>query len=193
MNTPDAKSYSGYTDIVLHQIQGKDYEIHVSPRPESKVAIIAPHGGAIERGTSDVARAIAAEDFCLYLFEGIRPSRNYESLHLTSHLFDEPQCLELIAEKPTVVAIHGCNGAGPTVFLGGLNIDLKEQLANAFYASNISVQTEGHPYPATNPVNICNRGLTKQGVQIELTDQLRGTALQAKLTHVIREVLLGLN
>ena len=56
------------------------------------MAVVAPHGGGIERATSAIARAIAGGDHNLYLFEGRLPSLNYERLHLTSHRYDEPQC-----------------------------------------------------------------------------------------------------
>jgi len=107
MSVPDAKSYRGFADLAKHQVRGKDYEIIVSRRPPSRVAVVAPHGGRIEPRTSEIARAIAADEFNLYLFEGIRSSKNYTALHLTSHFFDEPECLVLIAQSPFVVAIHG--------------------------------------------------------------------------------------
>jgi phage replication-related protein YjqB (UPF0714/DUF867 family) len=53
------------------------------------VAVIAPHGGGIEPGTSELATAIAGDDFSLYLFEGLKSAGNGE-LHITSTNFDEP-------------------------------------------------------------------------------------------------------
>ena len=94
---PDARAYRSYADLARAQTRGRDYRIVVERRPASPVAVIAPHGGGIENGTSELARAIAASDFSLYLFEGLRRSRNYTALHLTSRCFDEPQCLGLIA------------------------------------------------------------------------------------------------
>jgi len=193
LNTPDAKSYRGYKDLYHNQKQGIDYEITVLPKATSKVAIIAPHAGAIERDTSQVARAIAGNDFNLYLFEGIRSSNNYEALHLSSHLFDEPECLSLISDIPTVVSIHGCNGREPIIYLGGLNSELNEQLVDALSTIEIIVKVDGHAYPGINPKNICNRGLTKKGVQIELTDVLRGTTLSTEVVSKVRQVLLNLD
>ena len=42
----------------------------------SLVAIIAPHGGKIEPGTSEIVRSIAAEDYNFCAFEGIKPAGN---------------------------------------------------------------------------------------------------------------------
>ncbi len=128
MIMPDSNSYTGYADLASQQVRGKDFEIEVLSRPESNLAILAPHGGTIERGTSQIAQAIAGNYFNLYLFEGIKPSKNYEFLHLTSHLFDEPQCMALISEVQTVVAIHGCNGKEEKVFLMGSIIKQKMKL-----------------------------------------------------------------
>jgi hypothetical protein len=70
------------------------------------VAIIAPHGGKIEPWTSAIATAIAADDYCLYCFEG-RKRRENRDLHITSTHFDEPQCLTLVSGCDQVVAVHG--------------------------------------------------------------------------------------
>jgi phage replication-related protein YjqB (UPF0714/DUF867 family) len=193
MITPDAKLYRGYADLMNHQKRGKDYKIVVLSRPSSRVAVIAPHGGFIESRTSEIARAIAADDLQLYLFEGIRPSKNYAALHLTSHFFDEPECLALIAQCQFVVAIHGCKGGNEKILLGGLNATLKNQLSAALQAVNVSVQTEGHCFPATDPNNICNRGFTRSGVQLEFTASLRGSAAEAHVVSAVRSVLVGLN
>src|SRR5260221_2694666 len=86
VTVPDSRLYRGFEDLARAQSRGRDYEILVRRRAGSSVAIIAPHGGGIEDGTSAVASAIASDDFSLYLFEGIRRSGNYAALHLTSTL-----------------------------------------------------------------------------------------------------------
>lgn len=193
MSVPDAKSYRGFADLMKHHVRGKDYDIVLSPRPPSRVAVIAPHGGRIEPRTSEIARAIAGDEFNLYLFEGIRPSKNYTALHLASRLFDEPECLALIARCLFVVAIHGCKGADERVLLGGLSATLKNQLAVALGEASVAFQTDGHHFPATDQNNICNRGLTRRGVQLELTGPLRGSAIEARVVSSVRSVLLGLD
>ena len=193
MSIPDAKLYRGFADLAKHQVRGKDYEILALPRPTSRVAVIAPHGGAIERRTSEIARAIAADDFHLYLFEGIRPSDNYAALHLKSHFFDEPECLAIIGKCPLVVAIHGCNGTDERILIGGLNVTLKNHLAVTIRGVGVTVQTEGHAFPATNANNICNRGLTGRGVQLEFSAPLRGAAAEACAVSAVRSVLVSLS
>ncbi|MGH8502714.1 MAG: poly-gamma-glutamate hydrolase family protein [Gammaproteobacteria bacterium] len=193
MRTIRADSYAGFADLAKQQVRGIDYEIKVRRRPASSIAVIAPHGGRIERGTSDIARGIAGEDFNLYLFEGIKLSGSYAALHLTSSHFDEPLCLGLIARCSLVVAVHVCKGSSETVLMGGLDYGLKTQLAGRLKKIGVEVETHGHRYPATDPDNICNRGKLAKGVQLELTPRLRSNAVERGLVDAVRSVLLSLD
>jgi phage replication-related protein YjqB (UPF0714/DUF867 family) len=186
---PIMTSYSSFAELSTHQVRGRDFEIDVIRRPASGIAVIAPHGGGIENGTSEIARAVATDRFNLYLFEGLRSSGNYAALHLTSHLFDEPECLALIASCPVVVAIHGCRGVEHEVLLGGRDRQLTDRLSEALRAANIASKTDGHPFPGAEPRNICNRGLTGQGVQLEITTALRTSPLALEMAAVVREAL----
>ena len=190
MRTTD--SYAGFADLEKQQVRGIDYEIEMHRRPASPVAIIAPHGGRIERGTSAIARGIAGEDFNLYLFEGIKSSGNYVALHLTSRRFDEPSCLGLIAQCSYVVVIHGCKGDSEKVLLGGLDHELKAQLADILGKAGVEVETHRHRYPATDQDNICNRGRLAKGVQLELSARLRGGTAERRFVKAVRSVLLSL-
>jgi phage replication-related protein YjqB (UPF0714/DUF867 family) len=189
VTVPDARTYRGFADLAAAQIRGRDYEIDVQRRRASPVAVIAPHGGRIEDGTSEIARAIAGDEFNLYVLEGLRPSLNYRTLHLTSHLFDEPECLALIAACPIVVAIHGCDGRDQKVLLGGLDVALKERLAAALLAEELVTHSDGHRFPAVNPDNICNRGARRQGVQLEITHPLRRSREAVRLAGAVRGTL----
>ena len=188
--SPDARLYRCFGDLARCHERDKDYRIETLRRPRSSVAVIAPHGGAIERRTSEIARQIAGEDFNLYLFEGIRPKDNYRRLHLTSHCFDESECLALIAQCATVVAIHGCEGSIEKVLLGGLDASLKARIADALRDADVPVETEGHEFPGRDPLNVCNRGRFGKGVQAELTGAIRGSAREAHLIAAMRSVLL---
>jgi phage replication-related protein YjqB (UPF0714/DUF867 family) len=183
--------YECYADLALAQVEGADFKVSVQRRPESSVAILAPHGGAIEAGTSEIARAVAGAQFNLYLFEGIRESGNYSSLHLTSHRFDEPRCLALVSACDHVIAIHGCRGDVPQVLLGGLDAELKETVCTAITAAGIEARLDGHRFRAVNPRNICNRGRRGAGVQLELTSALRLVESNRALVNALRAVLLA--
>ncbi len=188
-----ADHYRGYGDLSERYAEGVDYAIHVVEPPgnaTAAVAIIAPHGGGIEGGTSEVARQIAAADHGLYLFEGLRPTGdNFDCLHLTSRYFDEPRCLSLIAACETVIAVHGYAARGPDVLLGGRDERMKAELMRGLSAHGLSCQADGHRYPGTDPLNVCNRGRSGKGVQLELSSTLRRSREYAALARAVRDVL----
>jgi len=191
VSRPDA-GYECYADLAVAQAEGADFQIRIEHRADSKIAILAPHGGAIEAGTSEIARAIAGSEFNLYLFEGLRESGSYAALHLTSHRFDEPKCLTLLAGCDHVIAIHGCRGDEPQALLGGLDTGLKTRIGAAIAAAGVDARLAGHRYRALHPRNICNRGRSGAGVQVELTSALRREQANHAIVTAIRSVLLML-
>jgi len=181
-----------FADLAQHYTEGVDYAIRVASREHSQVAILAPHGGRIEGRTSEVARLIAGDEHRLYLFEGLRPNGdNFDCLHLASHCFDEPRALELIANCDSVVAVHGYAASGPDVLLGGLDERLKREVARALADCGVSCLTEGHRFPGKHPHNICNRGRSGRGVQLELSEGLRKAGNWRGLGAALRDVLRG--
>ncbi len=190
---PVRKEFRCYDDLAARFTEGVDYAVRVLLREQSQVAILAPHGGRIEGRTSEVARLIAGEEHRLYLFEGLRTTGdNFDCLHLASAHFDEPRALELIAVCHTVVAVHGYAASGPDVLLGGLNEGLKQEIARALTGNTgngFTCQLEGHRFPGRDPRNICNRGRSREGVQLELSDELRKTGDRAAFAATVRAVL----
>jgi phage replication-related protein YjqB (UPF0714/DUF867 family) len=190
----DVAELRNFADLAARFRRGSDYDLVVQARPASKVAVVVPHGGGIERGSSAIGRAIAGDDLNLYLFEGMLPARNYEELHLTSHRFDEPACLALIAHCDHVVTVHGFNAqAGvepdPGVVIGGLDERLKDAITVALRAAGVAVQTDGLRFQARDPDNICNRGNRRMGVQLELSGRLRGGPQQGAFVAAMGAVL----
>lgn len=180
--------YGSYGELAAAHREGVDFRVQAVHRG-SGIAIVAPHGGCIERGTSDIARAIAGEDFDLYLFEGCLPARNFEALHLTSHNFDEPRCLSVISGCHTVVAIHGVADPGELALLGGRDVALAGALADRMYVRGVRARISGHRYPGLDARNLCNRGASGAGVQIELSDRLRGGLLEPCVIDAVRRTL----
>ena len=185
-----ADQYLGFEDLARDHSEGRDFLVQVRAPVNSSVAIIAPHGGGIEGGTSAVARLIAGAEHGLYLFEGIRRTNdNFDRLHLTSRCFDEPRCLALIANCDTAIAVHGYARPGPDVLLGGLDERLKAELAAVFIAMGLSVESEGHAFPGREPLNVCNRSRTGRGVQIELSAHWRRARRFDGFAEAVRAVL----
>jgi phage replication-related protein YjqB (UPF0714/DUF867 family) len=101
------------------------------------VAILAPHGGKIERWTSDIAAPIAVDTYRLYRFEGIK-RRDNGDLHITSSRFDEPQCLALLSGCSKLVAVHGCEGDEHVIYLGGLGRTLRDAIRDHLDAAGFA-------------------------------------------------------
>ena len=180
--------YSCFSDLAAREARGADYEICARRQAASRVAVIAPHGGGIEPETSRIAVNIAGAEFSLYCFLGLKRTGN-RVLHITSHNFDEPECLGLIAEHDWVLAIHGCQEPGERAFLGGLDKPFIRDLASALHAAGIPVELTGHSYLGKRPHNICNRGARSTGAQFELSLPFRRGNRVPLFVEVVREVL----
>ena len=191
MTKPDSlNDFRCYDELARCYTEGVDYAVHVMPRERSRVAVLAPHGGRIEGRTSEIARLIAGDEHGLYLFEGLRKTGdNFERLHLASQWFDEPRALDLVSVCDTVIAVHGYAAPGPDVLLGGLNERLKVEIAQALTEIGFSCLIEGHRFPGRHPRNICNRGRSGEGVQLELSEGLRKAGDWTGLAVAVRMVL----
>jgi len=180
--------YSSFSELSRHERSGRDYSTHVQERPASGVLVIAPHGGTIESGTSELARAIAAQDHNLYLFEGLRSGGRSNGLHLTSHRFDDPDCLALAAGCSVVLTVHGCVGES-RIFVGGLDKALAGLMTGRYVEAGYHAANHGHGYPGRHPENVCNRGSRGRGVQLEFTADLRTPECVSPIAAVARKAL----
>lgn len=164
-------NYRNFAELLLHEQEGRDFTIYSESRP-SAVLILAPHGGGIEPGASEIARAIAADRFSCYCFEGIKLTGN-EALHLTSDRFDEPEVLRLLQSVQTVVSIHGMRG-GRWVDVGGLDLPLCGRMIYVLETAGFPARVDTHSiHPAHKTNNLCNRGRSGRGVQLEIGRPLR--------------------
>ena len=165
--------YKSFVELNESEHEGASYQRRVKKR-RSRFAIIAPHGGGIEPGTSEIVRAIAGSAFSYYTFDGLRKAGN-ELLHITSTLFDEPKCLNLVNDSEFVIAIHGCGGENKAIHVGGLHDELKTRLIYAMVKAGFDARLADVHYAGTQSQNVCNRGLSGKGIQLELTEGLRST------------------
>ncbi len=171
-----------------------DYRIKWKDR-NAHITVIAPHGGNIEPHTSEIAELVAADRYNLFCFNGLRSTGNHV-LHITSHNYDEEQALALVGSAAFVIAIHGCTQKEHMVYIGGLYDELKEQineaLGGAQIPSVICSKTSG--YGGKRPDNICNKGTSGKGVQLEISRPLRDSPKAwEKIAAAIHEALAALN
>jgi phage replication-related protein YjqB (UPF0714/DUF867 family) len=149
--------------------------------------VLAPHAGGIEPGTSELAEAIAARTCSLYMFEGLKRTNNCD-LHITSTHFDEPDCLIALGRSDTVLAIHGEDSDTSVTYIGGRDREGRERIATALRAAGFVVQDVDRPHLAGEaPENICNRGRSGAGVQLEITAGLRRTFFRRLSPRAERE------
>lgn len=164
--------YASFAELTREECEGRDFVILVKTAP-SAVVVMAPHGGGIEPGTVDLAHAVAGADYGFYAFQGIKPSGN-AVLHITSDRFDEPRARRMARNADWVLTIHGCRGTASRVWVGGRDARRRGAFVAALQAAGFHAEESLRPgLRGINPNNICNRGRTGRGVQLELSEGLR--------------------
>ena len=201
-------TYCAYTDLYADAllVEGEDYgrrfrrherfdddELAKLDGPV-KTAVIAPHGGGIETGTSELCLAVAGYHpatlevtppggvtYDYWMFEGLRSEGN-AALHVTSTGCDDGIARSLCAGALNALVLHGCTEAAAgqpegaeVVLVGGRNQALKLYLLEAFGVEGLAA-VDALPVRALNgdnAENIANRTLLGMGGHLELTTPLR--------------------
>ncbi len=164
--------YKSFFELKQKEQYGVDYVIQFRKGP-SGILLMAPHGGGIEPGTFDIADSIADGKHSFYCFKGIKKFGN-KALHIAAHRFDEPECKKIAAGSSVVVAIHGCSETEPVIVVGGRDKVLKIRLSEALCRMGIVVHENPRPeIKGISSANVCNRGKTGQGVQLEFSRGIR--------------------
>lgn len=167
---------------------GKAFEIAVLDR-QSAITIVAPHGGNIEPGTTELGQLIAGDNLNFYSFTATKEQHSPD-LHITSHNFDEPTCLALLKRSQQVITVHGFKFDCAMIYLGGLDQPLKTRIHHALLAQGLPVADDHPKYQGINPRNICNRSASGKGVQLEVSRHLRGCEqARARIASAIQQAL----
>lgn len=187
--------YRSYSALKSAEIEGQDYKI-TTTMANSPISVFAVHGGDIDWGTSAIAKAIAGQNYSIYLFEGLKKSGNLD-LHITSHRFDEPRALALATKSQICVSIHGHKNSEPRICLGGNNSNLKKRLASDLYSNEFKILMDCPGLNAEEPNNIVNR-CKKGGVQLEFSAPLRKALLEnpnllERLATAVKKSLIDAN
>jgi phage replication-related protein YjqB (UPF0714/DUF867 family) len=175
-----ADTYRNFAELARHEKSGIDYNVLVR-RARLEFAIVAPHGGGIEPGTTEIADAIAGAALSFYTFEGLK-SKGNGVLHITSTRFDEPMCLALLGQSSVVLTLHGEHSEedGEGVFVGGLDEALGARIGTALTRKGFDVRKHRDPkLQGLEPNNLCNRGTSNAGVQLELSKAVRKTLFKS--------------
>lgn len=164
--------YRSIRELAAAEPPGRAYCIEWR-RGSSSLVVMAIHGGGIEPGTTEIAAAAAGRMHGFYSFTGIKPGGN-RTLHLSSRLFDEPIGVRAAASAETVATVHGCRGQEAAVYLGGRDETLKKTVKAALQGAGFIVSECGR-FPGISVQNICNRGRSGMGIQLELSRGLRSS------------------
>jgi phage replication-related protein YjqB (UPF0714/DUF867 family) len=171
------------------------YKTNRDYRDENKIFIMAPHGGSIESGTTELALATAGmtrgfngeagtnETYDYFIFNGTNPVNQNGKLHITASNYDDSDAHALVENSLISLAFHGCTDLQPNestgqgykaCLIGGLDEELKEilevQLRAADFNAFITTQELLNGNMADN---IINQNKRNQGAQLEITTSLR--------------------
>lgn len=164
--------FMSMSELIDHTEEHKDWQILYNERV-AKSLITAVHGGAIERGTSEIAQLISEiGGYSFYTFKGIRKNKNHE-LHVTSKHFDEPILNELVPTHKAVVSLHGCMGDDVALYIGGKDLELSYEITQQLQKIGIKVKPAPAHIAGMQTENFVNKGKRDAGVQLELTVALR--------------------
>ena len=159
---------------LLRNEDKKHYKLFTINR-ESDIVIIAPHGGGIEPGTSELAKQIAGTEYSFLLFEGVLNKNNKEILHVTSTNIDYPPWIVLLKKALISISIHGTREetlGSKGVEVGGMNKELISKINHYLTKRGFNVKHSPQNRNAKSPKNIVNRARRK-GCQLELSKELR--------------------
>jgi phage replication-related protein YjqB (UPF0714/DUF867 family) len=161
-------------------VPGRDFSITFGDSNVDQCLLVAPHGGGIEPGSSEIMRAVAElGGWAFYDFAGFLRQGNKEALRIASTGFNEPTLTGLLSRAAFVVAFHGASLTGePVAYVGGrwklgrdalseaINSSWKEHGIRALDATDSAVSEHLRGLEASN---LTNRGRLQEGVQIEFS------------------------
>ena len=165
-------------------------EAQATENQEGEQMVLAIHGGGIERGTSEIAMAVAGyhpatfgrSTDCLglhdlWMFEGLLSSGN-SKLHVTSTNFDDPIALRVVQISKRCLSLHGLEDVpgGADMQIGGLDAELSSIILEELTTAGISAAVANQEGTNGNDLkNICNKTTISAGVQLEMAETYRNS------------------
>ncbi len=163
-----------FKDIAKYE--GRYFRIEQRLGVTRGTVVLAIHGGRIEQQTDVIASGIAGKEFSYYALIGGMRRENKKHLHIASEKFDDPRALKMVEEAERVISIHGeKNTKEKYVMLGGRDSKLKRRIEKALKEENFIIKKPVEALDGKSEKNICNRGQSGAGVQLEISKELRDT------------------
>ncbi|SFG09671.1 Phage-related replication protein YjqB, UPF0714/DUF867 family [Desulfotomaculum arcticum] len=168
-----------------------DYEIEVN-ETDSNVTVVAIHGGKIEKGTTELAYALASHNnYNYYSFLGLKSTDNF-ALHVPSDKFAETYALEMVSKSKRTLSIHGCTGSKEFTYIGGRDTELANRIKESLTKHGFTVKDTPKDLAGISPDNIVNRDIDERGVQIEISEGLRTKFLSTN-KHSLNSYVLAIS
>ena len=174
-----------YDEILQRNfVRDRDFRVAFGDANIEKCLLIAPHGGGIEPGTSEIMRAVVElGGWAWYEFAGYLRRGNKEALHIASTEFNEPTLLALLPQTEVAATFHGSDETDrPVVHVGGRwkfwRQATIEAINESFHAHGIRAidATENGDTEhicGLHGSNITNRGRRAEGIQMEFSREAR--------------------
>lgn len=184
--------YASLDELRRNTTNDVDYRVTRVDR-DSWATIVSPHGGNLERGTSEIARKIAGDEYNLFDFQILR-TENVQEMHVTSTNFKDSNLNRLLERSSVCVSIHGRRGDDQVAWLGGTNERLKVLIAKYLDENQIECTLNPPRLEGTSPENFVNAP-REHGVQLELPRALRengdhtNAPKQKKVIESVRKAL----
>ena len=185
------KGYAAIRELMAPRNYSEILEARLRPNRDFRVGtgnlenvarclLVAPHGRAIEPGTTEIVLEVARlSRWAYYHFDGRLRRRNWEKLHIASTRFNEPTLLRLLPQTQFVLSFHGEGSKrGRTIYVGGLYDEGRHALLESLNAglADLGVRAldalasrHAEEIAGRSPDNITNCGRLGAGVQLEFS------------------------
>lgn len=166
-------------------LKGKVWSIDNAYSNKHRTMVFAPHGGQIEKGSTELAHAISDRgNYDFFSFNGLKKKDNH-SLHVTSTHYDEPTLEKELKNKQYSISVHGAMGDKThAVYVGGANESLINHSIHQLKKQGIDARKAPKRLAGKSSKNIVNRNKTHQGVQLELSEGLRKDLFKKGFYHI---------
>ncbi|AYP68823.1 replication protein [Bacillus phage vB_BpsM-61] len=166
--------YPDYETLAANEVKGVDYDVRTYPVKGSKILAIAPHGGGIEPGSSELVQGLHERfKFSGYDFDALKSSDNWQ-LHITSVNFNEPEAIRMNKDMFSSIALHGYSGESSNTYVGGLDHEMREIVTTELRNAGFTVSNDPPiGIAGLGATNIVNRNRRGKGVQLELSTAQR--------------------
>lgn len=164
--------FKSMTQLFSHTKEGTDWKKEIK-KTNSNVIIVAPHGGNLEKGTTELTKLVANQNHYNYYSFTVLNHTNPEKFHVTSPHYNDPTLLNMVKSKDFAISIHGAKGTKPVIYLGGLDTPLKQAIKHELLKQHFIVKPSPTYLGGDLKENFVNRDFKDKGVQIELSTAFR--------------------